>query len=190
MSNRLIHLLYHLREKKKNSICSEIFGHIFSNVLNAEEHHDFSKEEGNLSNRLIHLLYHLREKKNDIIVLLSGESSDLFMGYFKKYLEQLFREYQDSYTFDVPTDFVINQKNDIIVLLSGESSDLFMGYFKKYLEQLFREYQDSYTFDVPTDFVINHYVSSFADDVRWWIRDDMRTSPEKVVEYYNLLTNN
>lgn len=132
---------FETRDELLNSICSEIFGHIFSNVLNAEEHHDFSKEESNLSNRLIHLLYHLREKKNDIIVLLSGESSDLFMGYFKKYLEQLFREYQDSYTFDVPTDFVIN-----------------------------------------------HYVSSFADDVRWWIRDDMRTSPEKVVEYYNLLT--
>lgn len=134
---------FETRDELLNSICSEIFGHVFSDVLNAEEYHDFSKEERNLSNRLIHLLYHLREKKNDMIVLLSGESSDLFMGYFKKYLEQLFVKYVDSYSLNVPKDFAIN-----------------------------------------------HYVSSFADDVRWWIRDDMRTSPEKVVEYYNLLTRN
>lgn len=124
-----------------NAICRQIFGHIFSNVLNAEEHHDFSKGNNTLTDKLTHLLYHLKEQKKDIIIVLSGESSDLFLRYFKTYLRQLFEDYE-SPSFSA----------------------------------------------IPKDFVLNHYVSSFAEAVKWWAGSGMEIPPEKVVEYYMALT--
>lgn len=124
-----------------NAICRQIFGHIFSDVPNAEEHHDFSNENSTLSDKLTHLLYHLKEQKKDISSMLSGESSDLFLHYFKAYLEQLFIKYET-------VSFAA----------------------------------------IPQDFMINHYVSSFAEAVKWWADEGMKTSPEKIVEYYMVLT--
>lgn len=124
-----------------NAICRQIFGHIFSDVLNAEEYHDFSNGNRTLSDKLTHLLCHLKEQKQDIISVLSGESGDLFLRYFKTYLEQLFTEYEAA----------------------------------------------SFT-AIPRDFVMNHYVSSFAEAVKWWANEGMKTSPEKIVEYYMFLS--
>lgn len=124
-----------------NAICRQIFGHIFSDVLNAEEHHDFSHENSTLSDKLTHLLCHLKEQKQDIISVLSGESGDLFLRYFKTYLEQLFTEYEAA-------SFAA----------------------------------------IPRDFVMNHYASSFAEAVKWWAKEGMKTPPEKIVEYYMFLT--
>ena len=103
----------------------------------AEAHHDFSKENSTLADKLTHLLYHLKEQRNDILVLLSGESGDLFLQYFK--------------TASRP---------------------------------LFTEYAASASPSVPEDFALNHYVSSFAEAVKWWAGGGMRISPEKVVAYY------
>ena len=80
---------FETKDELLNAICGQIFGHIFSDVLNAEEHHDFSKDNSRLADKLTHLLYHLKEQQKDILHLLSGSSSDLFLRYFKSYLEQL-----------------------------------------------------------------------------------------------------
>lgn len=128
-----------------NAICRQIFGHVFSTVLDAEAHHDFSGENSTLSDKLTHLLYHLREQREEMITLLSGESSDLFLRYFKTYLAQLFADYAAP-----PLDTI--------------------------------------SVSIPRDFVLNHYVSSFAEAVKWWMSEDMKTAPEKVVEYYMSLT--
>ena len=76
------------------------------------------------------------------------------------------------------------QRNDILVLLSGESGDLFLQYFKTASRPLFTEYAASASPSVPEDFALNHYVSSFAEAVKWWAGGGMRISPEKVVAYY------
>lgn len=132
---------FETKDELLNTMCQEIFAHIFSDVLGAEKNHDFSNGNNTLSDRLTHLLYHLKEQQTDIVKLLAGESSDIFMHYFKAYLAQLFGEYE------LTTDLYI-----------------------------------------PRDFVTNHHVSSFAEAVKWWIKEDMRTSPEKIVEYYAALS--
>ena len=78
-------------------------------------------------------------------------------------------------------------------MLSGGSSDLFMRYFKTYLKQRFTGYA-AYAapgaaafVSIPEDFVINHYVSGFAEAVKWWAGSAMKAAPEKVVEYYMAL---
>lgn len=131
---------FETKDSLLDALCETIFGHIFSEVLSTEEHHDFSKENRTLTDKLTHLLYHLMEQKEDITSVLSIESSDIFLGYFKKYSEKLFTGYK--------TDFPDN---------------------------------------IPQDFIINHYVSSFAEAVKWWVNEKMKTSPEKVVCYYMAL---
>lgn len=132
---------FETKEELLNSMCNQIFGHIFSEVLSAEKNHDFSNGNKTLSDKLTHLLYHLKEQQTDFISLLSGESSDIFMHYFKIYLEQLFSEYE-------------------------LTSNL----------------------HIPKDFIINHYVSSFAEAVKWWVHENMDSEPEKVAAYYAALS--
>lgn len=132
---------FETKDELLNSMCNQIFGHIFSEVLSAEKNHDFSNYNNAMPAKLTHLLYHLKEQQTNIISLLSGESSDIFMRYFKVYLGQLFSEY------------------DLI-------SDL----------------------HIPKKFITNHYVSSFAEAVKWWVKEDMISPPEKIVEYYFALS--
>lgn len=132
---------FETKDELLNSMCRQIFGHIFSNVLKAEKTHDFSEENKTLTDKLTHLLYHLKEQKKDIIRVLSGESGDLFLRYFKMYLAELFTEYK------TVTDI-----------------------------------------EAPEDFVMNHYVSSFAETVKWWADKDMRYSPEEVAAFYGSVT--
>lgn len=119
-----------------NAMCTAIFGHIFSEDLMREETHDFSGNE-NLQARLTHLLYHLKEKHRDISSILSGDSSELFMRYFRNYLMEMFA------------------KQTVEVAI-----------------------------DAPKDYVLNHYVSSFAETVKWWVEKDMSYSPEEVTAFY------
>lgn len=127
---------FETKDELLNAMCTAIFGHIFSDDLMREETHDFSGN-GNLQARLTHLLYHLKEKQREISSILSGDSSDLFMRYFKNYLTEMFA------------------KQTVGVVIAA-----------------------------PQDYVLNHYVSSFAETVKWWVEKDMSYSPEEVAEFY------
>lgn len=132
---------FETKDELLNAMCNQIFEHIFSEVLCAEKNHDFSNDNDTLFVKLTHLLYHLKEQQTDIVSLLSGESSDIFMRYFKVHLQQLFSEYE-------------------------LTSDL----------------------HIPKDFATNHYVSSFAEAVKWWTNQKMDLEPEKVTRYYFALS--
>lgn len=100
---------FETRDELLNAVCGQIFDHIFSNVLLAEAHHDFSKENYTLVARLTHLLHHLQESKKEILPFLTGESSELFLRYFKLHLIELFERYTGSQFPEIPHDFVLNQ---------------------------------------------------------------------------------
>lgn len=127
---------FEAKDELLNTMCMSIFGHIFSNDLMREETHDFSGS-GNLKARLTHLLYHLKEKQQDISSILFGESSDIFMRYFKEYLTELFAK-----------------QTEVISTTA------------------------------PKDYVMNHYISSFAETVKWWVNKDMLYSPDEMAEFY------
>jgi len=90
-------------------LCTEIFDHVFSHELKSEKSHDFSRQDTGLAERLTHLLYHLKDNKGNILGILSGESSELFLNYFKEYLSDLFRCYPGSICAGVPEDFALQQ---------------------------------------------------------------------------------
>jgi len=89
-------------------MCTDIFQHIFLDRLPKEEDHDYSVGSPNLELKLGHILYHLRESKRNLKGILGGESGELFMGYLKKYLRELFARYQESFSSDIPEDFLLH----------------------------------------------------------------------------------
>ncbi|MBR3594239.1 MAG: TetR/AcrR family transcriptional regulator [Clostridia bacterium] len=118
-----------------DALCEELFCHIFE--------HDscpFSGNDNDLEGKLSHILWHIRDSKKDIGVLIS------------------------------------------------DSSDLFMGYFKRHLRAIFELHIDSFHINVPKDFLLNHLVGSFSDTVRWWMREGMKTPPERVAGYFMQMT--
>ena len=128
---------FETKDELLKAMCTQIFGHIFSNELLIEQTHDFSSGSKSLQARLTHLLYHLKDSKKDITSILSSDSSNIFMRYFKDYLTELFSKY------------------------NTEANT-----------------------SVPDDFLLNHYVSSFAEAVKWWAKKDMSYSPEDIAEFY------
>ena len=90
------------------STCTDIFDHIFSHELHSETSHDFSSSDHGLREKITHLLYHLKDNKGNVLGVLSGESSELFMRYFKEYLVTMFEQYPDSIRQDIPKEFALN----------------------------------------------------------------------------------
>lgn len=89
-------------------ICTDIFDHIFSHELHSETSHDFSLSKNGLQEKITHLLYHLKDNKGNVLGVLSGESGELFMRYFKEYLMTMFEQYPDCIKHDVPKKFAMN----------------------------------------------------------------------------------
>jgi transcriptional regulator, tetR family len=94
------------------SLCEELFGHIVDSALDHTHKHGLYSDKKRPESIFCHLLQHLQENDNNILELLSCESNDIFLRYFKDCLSDLIRtQFSDSLmkkTCDVPTDFLIN----------------------------------------------------------------------------------
>ena len=125
------------KDELLKALCTEIFDHVFSAVVPQERTHDFSGPDVTISRQLTHILYHIADNRHYIKGILSRESGELFMDYFKQRLKEVFAEH-----------------------------------LEPDLE------------NVPDQYVLNHMVSSFAETVRWWIRDNPEYSPEEISAFY------
>lgn len=85
------------------AMCSDIFDHIFAGDLC--DYHDHGPQ---LQARLAHILWHLQEQKGQVVGILSCESGELFMAYFKERLTALFTLYLQEFPQNVPQDFLLN----------------------------------------------------------------------------------
>lgn len=89
-------------------MCTDLFDHIFSTDLHSEASHDFSSSDRGLREKITHLLYHIKDNKGNLQGVLSGESGELFMMYFKEYLTTMFEQYPESLEEGVPQEFALN----------------------------------------------------------------------------------
>ena len=93
-------------------LCTNLFDHVFSDRPGVENTHDFSLSEGDARTIVSHILYHLKENEKHISKLLLGESSEMFLTYFKKYLDEMAVKYLiDEMVQDhckVPKEFLKN----------------------------------------------------------------------------------
>ena len=124
------------------SLCEELFGHIIDSALDCTHAHGLYSDAAVPESIFCHLLQHLQENDNNILELLSCESNDIFLRYFKSCLSDLIRTQFGDFIIqkrsDVPTDFLINH-------ISGSFVEMVLWWIKgglKYkpeqLDQYFR----------------------------------------------------
>ncbi|MCR5048245.1 MAG: TetR/AcrR family transcriptional regulator [Saccharofermentans sp.] len=96
------------KDELLKALCSEIFDHVFSDDLSEEKSHNFSGSDHNLREEITHMLYHLKDNDQYISRILSCESGEIFMNYFKEYLEDVFRSELQKIRTDIPKDYMLN----------------------------------------------------------------------------------
>lgn len=96
------------KDELLRALCAEIFEHVFSAELEKERTHDFSRNCGVVEAEITHVLYHLRDSRRYIRGILSSESGELFMRFFKEHLARLFGDALTGQPEDVPRDYLRN----------------------------------------------------------------------------------
>ena len=99
---------FETKDELLKALCAEIFDHVFAGEVSREETHDFSKTGNDIKAEITHILYHLRESSRYIKRILSCESGEMFMSYFKERLTPVFEGELEKRTSDVPTEYMLN----------------------------------------------------------------------------------
>lgn len=89
-------------------MCTDIFHHVFSDNLKRESNHDFSHAGHDFEKELTHILYHLQENRKNLKGLLSCDSGEIFMKYFKEYLCEAFPSYIEKLHYQAPFEYILN----------------------------------------------------------------------------------
>ncbi len=90
------------------ALCEELFGHIIDSAVDCTHTHGLYFEDKSPNSVFCHLLQHLQENDNNILDLLSCQSSELFLRYFKDSLRVLIEREFTSSRQDIPKDFLVN----------------------------------------------------------------------------------
>lgn len=98
---------FETKDELLRSLCTDIFHHVFTEVLPEEETENLS-EHRVLELKLGHVLYHLKQNQSNAKGIIAADGEGLFMSYFKQYLIELFTQYEDIFRVDVPNDFLIH----------------------------------------------------------------------------------
>lgn len=99
---------FETKDELLRALCTEIFEHVFSDDLHKESTHDFSARKKDIVGEITHILYHLNDSRPYIKSILSCESGEMFMRYFKEYLVQLFSGELGKHSSDVPQEYMLH----------------------------------------------------------------------------------
>lgn len=113
-------------------LCRDLFGHIIGSAMDRTHTHGLSSDGNAPKSVFWHLLQHLQENDRNILGLLSCESSEIFLRYFKDSLNELIRtQFMDQKTDfppDIPQDFLINH-------ISGSFVEMVLWWIKGHRKQ-------------------------------------------------------
>lgn len=114
------------------ALCEELFGHIISSALDCTHTHGLYSDRNTPESVFCHLLQHLQEDENNILELLSCESSELFLRYFKDSLNELiqnqFVNQNRKRNTNIPPDFLVNH-------ISGSFVEMVLWWIKGRMKQ-------------------------------------------------------
>ncbi|RKI31392.1 TetR/AcrR family transcriptional regulator [bacterium 1xD8-6] len=90
-------------------VCTSLFDHVFSDVPQIESTHDFSAARNKTDAIITHILYHLRDNHRNILDILTCDSGDLFLKFFKHYLNDLVSQHMVlKIPLEIPKELLIN----------------------------------------------------------------------------------
>lgn len=102
-------------------LCTDLFEHVFSDAPGMERTHDFSLSEGDPKDMIAHILYHLRDSRRNITGILGCESGELFLRFFKEYLNKLITarisDNERGQKLGIPDDFLVSHISSSFVNL-------------------------------------------------------------------------
>ena len=114
------------------ALCEELFGHIISSAMDCTHTHGLYSNNNVPESVFCHLLQHLQENENNILELLSCESSELFLRYFKDNLKELiqnqFVNQNRRNNKDIPQDFLVNH-------ITGSFVEMVLWWIKKQMKE-------------------------------------------------------
>ena len=114
------------------ALCEELFGHIIGSALDCTHTHGLYSKGNTPESVFCHLLQHLQENDNNILGLLSCESSDIFLRYFKDSLNELIRtqfvNQNRNNNTNIPQEFLINH-------ISGSFVEMVLWWIKGRMKQ-------------------------------------------------------
>ena len=103
---------FETKDELLKALCKNLFGHIISSAKDCTHTHGLYSDGSAPESIFCHLLQHLQENDNNVLGLLSCESSEIFLRYFKDSLNELIQSLfvsQDSGSArTVPQDFLVN----------------------------------------------------------------------------------
>lgn len=103
---------FETKDELLKTICKELFGHIIDSAMDKTHKHGLYLDSNTPQSVFCHLLQHLQENDNNILGLLSCESNEIFLRYFKESLNELIRiqfvNHSRKQNQDLPLDFLIN----------------------------------------------------------------------------------
>lgn len=113
-------------------LCQELFGHIINSAVDCSHTHGLYSNGNAPESVFCHLLQHLEENDNNILGLLSCESSEIFLRYFKDSLNELiktqFVNQERRKNTKLPEDFLINH-------ISGSFVEMVLWWIKGQMKQ-------------------------------------------------------
>lgn len=113
-------------------LCEELFGHIIGSAMDCTHTHGLYSDESAPESVFCHLLQHLQKNDKNIIALLSCESSEMFLRFFKDSLNELVRSQfinqNRKANTDIPEDFLINH-------ISGSFVEMVLWWIKGRMKQ-------------------------------------------------------
>jgi AcrR family transcriptional regulator len=73
------------------ALCEELFNHIIDTAMGHSHAHDRYACDKPTDSVFLHLIYHLKENDRNILALLTSQSNEIFLQYFKTNLKKLIR---------------------------------------------------------------------------------------------------
>lgn len=120
------------KEELLKALCENLFDHIIKSAADCTHTHGLYSDKNSPEPIFCHLLQHLQENDNNILDLLSCESSELFLRYFKQNLNELIKTQfikQNSHSSSkLPLDFLINH-------ISGSFVEMVLWWIKGRMKQ-------------------------------------------------------
>ncbi|WP_138268490.1 TetR/AcrR family transcriptional regulator [Anaerofustis stercorihominis] len=103
---------FETKDELLNAVCKELFEHIINSAVNTSHTHGLYSNEKAPKSVFCHLLQHLQKNDNNILELLSCESNEIFLRYFKNSLNKLIKTQFINQNLklnpNIPQDFIIN----------------------------------------------------------------------------------
>ena len=101
---------FETKDELLSALCDELFGHIIHDALDREHTHGLYPDQEQEASVFFHILAHLKENDRNILKLLSGESSELFLRYFKKGMSEVVEKQLRSRSLrpGLPEAFAVN----------------------------------------------------------------------------------